>query len=154
MRCLLTLTSEDKMLTIEGTSRAFGRSTSYELQMFRDGHWVISSVFEDRAQALEEARRLDRSGKMVRLRADEVDTAGNSRGIRTVFLSSTIKKNWKAERERMMQRGTRHLMPLRMEDDVEERHPINPYLLLAIFSAVAFGGIAAIFALRTLSTAL
>ena len=142
------------MLTIEGTSRAFGRSTSYELQMFRDGHWVISSVFEDRAQALEEARRLDRSGKMVRLRADEVDTAGNSRGIRTVFLSSTIKKNWKAERERMMQRGTRHAMPLPREDDGEEGHPINPYLLLGIFTVVAFGGIAAIFALRTLSSAI
>jgi len=122
--------------------------------MFRDGHWVISSVFEDRTQALEEARRLDRTGKMVRLRADEVDPAGHSRGIRTVFLSSTIKKNWRAERERMMQRGTRHPMPLPREDDGEEGHPINPYLLLGIFTVVAFGGIAAIFALRTLSTTL
>ena len=142
------------MLTIEGTSRTFGRGTNYELQMFRDGHWVISSVFEDRTQALEEARRLDRTGKMVRLRADEVDPAGHSRGIRTVFLSSTIKKNWRAERERMMQRGTRHPMPLPREDDGEEGHPINPYLLLGIFTVVAFGGIAAIFALRTLSTTL
>ena len=138
------------LMTMQSTAGAFEWGTSYELQLFRDGHWVINAIFGNRREALAEARRLDRSGKMVRLRADEVDLAGHSRGIRTVFLSSTIKKNWKAERERMIQRGTRHPMPLPRKDDGEEGHPINPYILLAIFTAVAFGGIAAIFALRTL----
>jgi hypothetical protein len=142
------------MLVMEGAPRTLGRGTSYELQTFRDGHWVICSVFEDREEALQEARRLDRSGKMVRLRADEVDPSGHSRGIRTVFLSSTIKKNWKAERERMIQRGVHHPVPLRRQDTGKEEHPMNPYVLLGIFTVVAFGGLAAIFALRTLYAAI
>jgi hypothetical protein len=142
--------SEDGMLMIVRSPRAFGWGTSYELQLFRDGHWVISAVFDDRREALEEAHRLDRSGKLVRLRADEIDDSGKSRGTRTVFLSSTIKKTWKAERERIAQRERRHPMARMDDDDGERGHPINPYVLLAIFAAIAFSGLAAIFALRSL----
>jgi hypothetical protein len=141
------------MLTMQSASRAFGWGTTYELQLFRDGHWVISSVFDDRREALQEAHRLDRTGRMVRLRADEVSAAGQSRGMRTVFLSSTIKKTWHAERERIIQRGIRPLRRSAKVDD-EAAHRVNPYFLLFIFSLVAFGGLGAIFALRMLYAAI
>ena len=39
----------------------------FELQIFRDGRWIISAVYEDRDTALAEAWRLDRTGRLVRL---------------------------------------------------------------------------------------
>jgi len=141
------------MLVDISATPAFGWQTSYELQVFRGGHWTISSVFDDRDRALIEARRLDRTGKMVRLREDSTDKAGKSRGLRTIYISATIRDNWRAERTKIAARGTRTrsgsfsgetLAPL--------PKPINPYYLASIFFLVVFLGIGAIFALRTLST--
>jgi len=142
------------MSTIATATRAFEWGTSYELELFRDGHWILSAIFDSRGEALDEARRLDRSGKMVRLRAEEFDAMGNSRGTRTVFLSAAVKKTWKAERERIAQ-IERHKAADRTETDVDpgtdmEERPLNPYILLAVFSGIAFGGLGALLALRTL----
>jgi hypothetical protein len=141
------------MSTIASASGAFEWGTSYELELLRDGRWIISTVFDGRGEALEEARRLDRAGEMVRLRAEECDAMGNSRGMRTVFVSGAVKKSWTAERERIAQLGRRQAAE-QIEDDVDsgelEEPTVNPYALLGIFTLVAFGGVGAILALREL----
>jgi hypothetical protein len=146
------------MLTMETSPRAFEWGTSYELELLRDGRWIISAVFDSRGEALEEARRFDRSGEMVRLCVDEFDALGNSRGMRTVFASAPIKKCWKAERVRIAQLGRRNAAATVQSDDgvrMEREEPaINPYALLAIFTTVAFGGLGAILALRALYDAI
>ena len=125
---------------------------NYELHTYRDGAWKISAIFDDRNEALTEARRLDRQGRIVRLRQEVVDAEGNDRGMKTIYLSSTIKNTWKAERERI---ATRSMRPIRAhvslpDDDDEPVHRINPYMLLTIFTGLAFLGLAAIMMLRTL----
>jgi|KBSSwiStaDraftv2_1062776.scaffolds.fasta_scaffold1168534_1 hypothetical protein len=142
------------MSTIASASGAFEWGTSYELELFRDGRWIISAVFDGRGEALEEARRLDRVGEMVRLRAEECDAMGNSRGIRTVFVSGAVKTSWTAERERIAQLGRRQAAE-EIESEVDsgmelEEPTVNPYALLGIFTLVAFGGVGAILALREL----
>jgi hypothetical protein len=142
------------MSTIASASGAFEWGTSYELELFRDGRWIISAVFDGRSEALDEARRLDRSGEMVRLRADECDAMGNSRGTRTVFVSAAVKKSWRAERERIAQLNRRQAAEQAErggdpEGEIEEP-TVNPYALLGIFTGVAFGGLSAILALREL----
>ena len=142
------------MVLAQSSSQTFGWRATYELQRFQDGHWVISAVFDDRRAALAEAHRVDRSGKLVRLRADEVHASGKSRGTRTVFLSSTIKRTWQAERERIALRGARPTRWGREDEEPQEGRSINPYFLLAIFTVVAFSGLGAILALRTLYAAI
>ena len=127
-------------------------SANYELHSFRDGNWKISAIFDDRTEALIEARRLDRQGRIVRLREELVDAEGNDRGAKTIYLSTTIKNTWKAERERIATRGVR---PIRAHASVtghdEPAHRINPYMLLTIFTGLAFLGLGALVALHSLS---
>lgn len=142
------------MSTIANASRAFEWGTSYELELFRDGRWILSAVFDSRGEALDEARRLDRSGHMVRLCAEEFDAMGNSRGMRTVFVSAAVKKSWKAERERIAQIERRKAVD-QIETDVDsetemEERPLNPYILLAVFTGITSGGLVALLALRSL----
>lgn len=128
-------------------------SENYELQTFREGHWKISAIFDDRTDALIEARRLDRQGRIVRLREESMDSEGNDRGARTIYLSSTIKNTWKAERERIATRGVRPIAVRggRVDDDDEPAGRINPYMLLTIFTGLAFLGLGALVALHSLS---
>jgi len=130
---------------------AFGWRTSYELQVFRNGHWTITSVFDGRGEALNEARRLDRAGKMVRVREDSTDKYGKGRGARTIYLSTTIKNTWKDERKRFAARGIdRDAAGSAGAAPEPERTSINPYYLSAVFLAVVFVGLFAIFGLRSL----
>ena len=137
------------MLMADRTSKMFGRKTNFELQIYRDGHWVIGAVFDDRAEALHEALRQERSGKIVQLREESQDSTGKFRTARTVYLSSTIKNIWKAERQRLAARAG---LSRRTNTGADGNRltELNPFVLLAIFSLVTFLGIAAIFALRTL----
>ena len=139
------------MLVDISATPAFGWRTNYELQVFRGGHWTISSVFDDRDRALIEARRLDRTGKMVRLREDSTDKAGKGRGLRTIYISATIKNNWREERSKIATRGTRARSGGFAADTLDPSpKPINPYYLASIFFLVVFLGLGAIFALRSL----
>jgi hypothetical protein len=128
-------------------------SANYELQSFRDGAWKISAIFDDRTDAMTEARRLDRLGRIVRVREETIDAEGNDRGMRTIFLSSTIKNTWKAERERIATHSARPIgaygLP-RANGGGREPTRINPYMLLTIFTGLAFLGLGAIMMLRTL----
>jgi hypothetical protein len=124
-----------------------GQST-FELQIFRDGRWIISAVYDDRHVALSEAHRVDKGGRMVRL----MEESGDGDGARTVFLSAKIRDTWKAERQRIA--AGAHHPPTPHGRRVSHHSEINPYRLLALFSLVAFLGLAAILALRTLYTAI
>jgi hypothetical protein len=129
----------------------FTAPSSFELQIFRDGRWVISAVYDDRYTALDEARRQDRAGRMVRLKEENRDAS-----TRTIFLSSKIKDSWKLECQRIAERAHRYAMTppygIDSASEVASTHveSLRPFRLLAIFSVVAFLGLAAIFALRSL----
>jgi hypothetical protein len=137
------------MLVQGRTSPLYSSRSTFELQVFRDGRWIISAVYDDRNLALAEARRLDKAGRVVCVREESGD--GSVR--RTVFLSTKIKDSWKLERRRIAAGADPH--PPSFDTDCSPRHnETNPYRLLAVFSLLAFLGLAAVLALRTLYTAL
>jgi hypothetical protein len=121
----------------------------FELQIFRDGRWIISAVYDDRHAALSEAWRLDRAGRMVRLKEEN----GNGSGARTLFISTKIKDTWKVERHRIATRAHHPHAPhpAAMPIDDESFHEgFHPYRLLAVFTLIVLLGLAAIFGLHSL----
>jgi hypothetical protein len=124
----------------------------FELQIFRDGRWIISSVYDDRDIAMTDAWRLDRSGRKVRLRED----SGSGSGSRTVFVSTKVKDTWKVEQQRIAARARAHaLHPQQPAEELPAKEPeldmsFHPYRLLALFTLIVFFGLAAIFGLHSL----
>ena len=125
----------------------FNMPTMYELQLFRDGRWRSSGHYFDRAEALVAARRLDGAGKLVRLRADTLNRSGRELSTRTIYLGTTIKNAWKDGRPKLAVVQT----AASRQPDAEigtDRVGINPYRLLASFTAIAFVGLAMLVALH------
>jgi hypothetical protein len=140
------------MLTADRTPTASGRRESFELQVFRDGHWIFGAVCDDRAQGLREMLRLDRSGRLVRLQAATLDATGKANGSHVLY-PRTAGTDTRIGDRRHIAVGTR---PSHRPPSHAEAHPasrLNPYILLATFSLIVFLGIAAILALRTLHDA-
>jgi hypothetical protein len=136
------------MLMEVGTPAASRRNESFELQVFRDGHWIAGAVFDERTEALREALRLDRSGKLLRLQTATLDASGKVIGTHTLYLKHTNADS----RQGIATRTMLSRRPASRADG----HPsagLNPYTLLATFSLIVFFGIAAILALRTLHDA-
>ena len=129
-------------------SPSFGWRTSYELQVFRDGNWIISAVFDDRQTALNEARRMDRHGRIVRLKEEQFHHSGAGQKTHTIFLSPKVKDSWKVEQDRIAARGFARTVTFGTR--APHRKGLNPYYLLAMFTLMMFMGLAAILALRTL----
>jgi hypothetical protein len=127
----------------------FNLITVYELQSFRDGRWIISGHFTDQPAAMEQARRLDRAGKLVRVRAETCSRSGRGLTTRTVYLSSTVKNIWHDERHKIV--IPRVKPPQGCDNAVlSESNAINPYFLLVKFSMIAFAGLAVLVALHSL----
>jgi hypothetical protein len=119
----------------------------FELQIFRDGRWIISAVYDDRNTALTEAWRLDRTGRLVRLKEE----SGNGSGARTVFISTRIKESWKLERQRIAARArTRPVSVPLVKEEPEQDEGYHPYRLLALFTLIVALGLGAIFGLHSL----
>jgi hypothetical protein len=121
----------------------------FELQIFRGGRWIISAVYEDRDTALAEAWRLDRTGRLVRLKEE----SGNGSGARTVFISARIKETWKVERQRIAARARARpvsVSVMEMEAEPQRDESFHPYRLLALFTLIVALGLGAIFGLHSL----
>ena len=127
----------------------FSKTTLYELQLFRGGRWIVSGQYVDGGDALADARRLDRGGKLVRLRAETLNRSGRGLSTRTIFLSSAVKTIWRDERRKlaMQSAGASHTPEAAIA--VASRGP-NPYVLLAKFGVIAFAGLAMLVALQSL----
>jgi hypothetical protein len=64
-----------------------GKSRSYEVMSFREGNWTIQAVYDDRATAVFEARRLlgGRHEKGVKIIEETYDDETNETKARIVF---------------------------------------------------------------------
>ncbi len=71
-----------------------GLATSYEVQIFRDKRWRIDSMFDDRALALFEAKRMSDSGRFVCVRvvAEYFDEDSGHTTLTTIYRGGRIEQ--------------------------------------------------------------
>lgn len=69
-------------------------TTSYEVQIFREKRWRIDSMFDDRALALFEAKRMNESGRYVCVRVVEetFDQASGNTKLSTIYRGGRIEQ--------------------------------------------------------------
>jgi len=69
-------------------------STTYEVQIFRDKRWRIDSMFDDKALALYEARRMNDSGRYVCVRVVEeyFDEVTGQTKLSTIYRGGRIEQ--------------------------------------------------------------
>jgi len=127
----------------------FSKTTLYELHLFQAGRWIVSGQYVDATDALADAHRLDRRGKLVRLRAETLNRSGRGLSTRTIFLSSAVKTIWRDERRKLAlpSAGVSHKPATAIAD---HSRGLNPYALLAKFGVIAFAGLAMLVALQSL----
>ena len=81
-------------------------STTYEVQIFRDKGWRIDSMFDDKALALYEARRMNDSGRYacVRVVEEYFDGVSGQTKLATVYRSGRIEQTHQTDMDDAIKR--------------------------------------------------
>jgi len=123
------------------------RSISYELLSFRDGSWIIESIYENRDVALQEARRLleGRHQKGVKVIEETYDADTDNTTVRIVFSRQKggEKSRHKSREEKSRTASKAAPAARRKQGDPD----FMKYILILVFSigGILFGAIALVF---------
>lgn len=123
------------------------RSISYELLSFRDGSWIIESIYENRDVALQEARRLleGRHQKGVKVIEETYDADTDNTTARIVF---SRQKGGEKSRHRSREEKSRTASKAAPAARRKQGDPeFMKYILILVFSigGILFGAIALVF---------
>jgi len=126
------------------------RSISYELLSFRDGSWIIESIYENRDVALQEARRLleGRHQKGVKVIEETYDADTDNTTARIVF---SRQKGGEKSRQKVRKENEEKSKTASKAAPAARRKQGDPdfmkYILILVFSigGILFGAIALVF---------
>ena len=125
---------------------------TFELQIYRDGGWMIDSFFDDRELALFEAQRMERSHRYSGVRVvEETHESGTGQiRSRTVF-QRTVAQKKPAARERSTVDPRRFRRPTPAK---RKKKGAGPIPLVLTFGGLVLLGIAGVILLRFLAESL
>ena len=123
------------------------RSISYELLSFRDGSWIIESIYENRDVALQEARQLlaGRHQTGVKVIEETYDADTDNTTARIVF---SRQKGGEKSRHRSREEKSRTASKAAPAARRKQGDPdFMKYILILVFSigGILFGAIALVF---------
>jgi hypothetical protein len=136
------------------------RNTTYEVQVFRDKRWRIDSMFDDKALALVEAKRMTESGRFigVRVLAETFDERSGNATTTTVYRGGRIEEAGQVAREDSAQMrreigtlkgSTQGRAPAQSGTKDSDGATISPIVGAIIAAAVFALGVAALIVFRS-----
>ena len=127
----------------------------FEIHTFRDGVWKIDSVFDDKELAVNEAQRMERSGRYSAIRVveesfDEKTEKGNTR---TVYRSTKVDRINSETAERRKAPSTIAAPPRKMPPKKVKTSQTQMLVMACLtLGAIAAAGLGIMYALHSLAS--
>jgi hypothetical protein len=131
---------------------------SYEIQTFKDGEWKVGSIFDDREEAIDEARRIEQSTRYagVKVIQEIWDEENNTSTFRTLFRGGAAKNDLpeKSKTAAASNNSSRHYAEKRTERPRRKKHQAKKagfVVPIIVLMAISLAAGAALIGLQQLS---